>query len=172
MNWYYPALSGVLGTGAALAQLESRAASFAVLGLGCRCVASEPWVTVAESCELAMALLGLGARHLGLGHSRSPAQPPRRGRRLLDGLAVRTECVLAQRAPHLDPGGGDPGVRCERCSLPRPRCADQAVSRLRASAAPADSSPQRSPHRDPKPWPAGRSRTVAVSHPRGSGKTS
>ena len=29
-------------------------------GLGCRCVADEPWVTVAESCELVMALLAAG----------------------------------------------------------------------------------------------------------------
>jgi hypothetical protein len=62
MDWYYPALSGVLGSAAALAQLEAQAARFNVLGLGCRCVASEPWVTVAESCELAMALLSLGDR--------------------------------------------------------------------------------------------------------------
>lgn len=62
MDWYYPALSGVLDQAAALARLEARAARFSVLGLGCRCVASQPWVTVAESCELAMALLSLGAR--------------------------------------------------------------------------------------------------------------
>ena len=29
-------------------------------GLGCRCVSDEPWVTVAESCELVMALLAAG----------------------------------------------------------------------------------------------------------------
>ena len=29
-------------------------------GLGCRCVVEEPWVTVAESCELVMALLAAG----------------------------------------------------------------------------------------------------------------
>ena len=28
--------------------------------LGCRCVADQPWVTVAESCELVMALLAAG----------------------------------------------------------------------------------------------------------------
>jgi len=64
MDWYYPALAGVYSPAAALARLEARAPRFAVLGRGCRCVASQPWVTVAESCELAMALLGLGARTL------------------------------------------------------------------------------------------------------------
>ena len=62
MDWYYPVLAGVHASAAALAHLEAGAARFAVLGLGCRCVASQPWVTVAESCELAMALIGLGAR--------------------------------------------------------------------------------------------------------------
>ncbi|MES2723829.1 MAG: prenyltransferase [Pseudomonadota bacterium] len=62
MDWYYPALAGVLSPGASFARLEARAPRFAVLGRGCRCVASEPWVTVAESCELALALLSLGAR--------------------------------------------------------------------------------------------------------------
>ena len=28
--------------------------------MGCRCVVEEPWVTVAESCELVMALLAAG----------------------------------------------------------------------------------------------------------------
>jgi hypothetical protein len=62
MDWYYPVLAGVMPQAAALARLESRAPRFIEPGLGCRCVASEPWVTVAETCELALALLGVGLR--------------------------------------------------------------------------------------------------------------
>jgi hypothetical protein len=61
MDWYYPVLAGVYSPAAGLARLETRAPRFAVLGQGCRCVASEPWVTVAESCELALTLTSLGA---------------------------------------------------------------------------------------------------------------
>ena len=61
MDWYYPVLARVYSPAAGLARLETRAPRFAVLGHGCRCVASEPWTTVAETCELAMALIGLGA---------------------------------------------------------------------------------------------------------------
>ena len=61
MDWYYPVLAGVYSPAAGLARLEARAPGFTVLGHGCRCVASEPWTTVAESCELAMTLIGLGA---------------------------------------------------------------------------------------------------------------
>lgn len=60
MDWYYPVLAGVLPLGEALTRLSFGRARFAVLGRGCRCVASEPWVTVAESAELAITLIGLG----------------------------------------------------------------------------------------------------------------
>jgi hypothetical protein len=61
MDWYYPILAGVYSQAAGFARLEARAPRFMVLGLGCRCVASQPWVTTAESCELAMTLIRLGA---------------------------------------------------------------------------------------------------------------
>ncbi len=60
MDWYYPVLTGVMRSAAALARLESRATRFIEPGRGCRCVAAEPWVTVAETCELALALTSLG----------------------------------------------------------------------------------------------------------------
>jgi hypothetical protein len=60
MDWYYPILAGVMTPAAAFARLESGAARFLRRGLGCRCVAGEPWVTVAESCEFALALIRLG----------------------------------------------------------------------------------------------------------------
>lgn len=62
MDAYYPILAGVMPWMASLARLETRVAPFVVQGLGCRCVLGEPWFTVAESSELAMALIRLG-RH-------------------------------------------------------------------------------------------------------------
>ncbi|MGA0601286.1 hypothetical protein ACO2Q3_11350 [Caulobacter sp. KR2-114] len=60
MDWYYPILAGVMTPAAAFARLEAGAARFMRRGLGCRCVSGEPWVTVAESCEFALALIRLG----------------------------------------------------------------------------------------------------------------
>ncbi|WP_374575592.1 hypothetical protein [Phenylobacterium sp.] len=62
MDWYYPMLGGVFSPAAGLARLETRWRVFVRPGLGCRCVDDQPWVTVAESCELAMALKALGSR--------------------------------------------------------------------------------------------------------------
>ena len=47
---------------AGLARLETKVAPFVRPGLGCLCVIDQPWVTTAESCELAMAMLRLGRR--------------------------------------------------------------------------------------------------------------
>lgn len=60
MDWFYPVLTGVLGGREARARLAQRWDEFVEEGLGCRCVSDEPWVTVAESCELVMALLAAG----------------------------------------------------------------------------------------------------------------
>ncbi len=60
MDWFYPVLAGVYSAAPARARLASRWGEFVQQGLGCRCVADEPWVTVAESCELVMALLAAG----------------------------------------------------------------------------------------------------------------
>jgi hypothetical protein len=57
MDWFYPVLTGVLSAADGRARLNSRWDEFVEQKLGCRCVADEPWVTVAESCELVMALL-------------------------------------------------------------------------------------------------------------------
>jgi hypothetical protein len=65
MDWYYPALSGALPPGAAFAKLEAGAARFVAPGVGCRCVDDHPWVTVAETCELALTMIGLGAPETG-----------------------------------------------------------------------------------------------------------
>ena len=60
MDWFYPVLTGAFSGDAARARLQKKWGEFVVAGLGCRCVNDEPWVTVAESCELTMALLAAG----------------------------------------------------------------------------------------------------------------
>ena len=62
MDWYYPVLGGALRGRQADARLAERWATFVVDGLGVRCVADRPWVTVAESCELVLALDAIGRR--------------------------------------------------------------------------------------------------------------
>lgn len=62
MDWYYPVLAGPLTGGGALARVEQRWDDFVVPGLGARCVDDHPWVTGAETCELALALDVVGDR--------------------------------------------------------------------------------------------------------------
>jgi hypothetical protein len=56
MDWYYPVLGGALTGAAARDRLAGDWDTFVVPGLGARCVADRPWVTGAETCELALAL--------------------------------------------------------------------------------------------------------------------
>ena len=60
MDWYYPILSGALSPAQAETRLKSRWHDFVIDGFGCRCVDDEPWVTVAETAELIMALVTHG----------------------------------------------------------------------------------------------------------------
>ena len=60
MDWFYPVLTGVITGSAAKQHLTNRWDHFVKVGLGCLCVDDEPWVTVAESCELVMALISCG----------------------------------------------------------------------------------------------------------------
>ena len=60
MDWYYPVLGGAVRDAAALAMLAGRWEEFVRPGLGILCVDTNPWVTGAETCELAMALDALG----------------------------------------------------------------------------------------------------------------
>ncbi|MHB8275053.1 MAG: hypothetical protein ACYDC9_09845, partial [Dermatophilaceae bacterium] len=62
MDWYYPVLAGPLDGGRAMARLNQRWDDFVVPGLGARCVDDHPWVTGAETCELALALDVVGDR--------------------------------------------------------------------------------------------------------------
>lgn len=62
MDWYYPVLGGAVRGEAGRALIDERWDIFVEPGLGIRCVASNPWVTGAETCELVMALDALGDR--------------------------------------------------------------------------------------------------------------
>jgi hypothetical protein len=66
MDWYYPVLGGALTGAAAQDRLASDWDRFVVPGLGVRCVADRPWVTGAETCELALALAAAGNRDAAL----------------------------------------------------------------------------------------------------------
>jgi hypothetical protein len=60
MDWYYPVLSGAVRATAAVNRLADDWDTFVVPGFGVRCVSEEPWVTVAETCELVLALDACG----------------------------------------------------------------------------------------------------------------
>jgi hypothetical protein len=60
MDWYYPVLGGPVRGEGARAYLDARWDIYVVPGLGVRCVSDEPWVTAAETAELAIALEAIG----------------------------------------------------------------------------------------------------------------
>jgi hypothetical protein len=60
MDWYYPVLSGALVGDAGRERLAERRDTFVLDGRGVRCVSDRPWITVAETCECAMAHLAVG----------------------------------------------------------------------------------------------------------------
>jgi hypothetical protein len=60
MDWYYPVLGGALRGAAAARRLVGGWNTFVVPDLGVRCVSDQPWVTVAETCELVLALDACG----------------------------------------------------------------------------------------------------------------
>ena len=60
MNWYYPVLTGVVSGGEAGEHIAGQWPEFVIDGWGCKCSLDQPWVTVAETCELAMALVSIG----------------------------------------------------------------------------------------------------------------
>ena len=65
MDWFYPILAGAMPAEEALARLDARWDEFVEPGLGCRCVSDQPWVTIAETCELIMACIAAGAADRG-----------------------------------------------------------------------------------------------------------
>lgn len=60
MDWYYPVLTGVYVGQAARTRIDARWDEFVAEGKGARCVLHQPWVTIAESCELVLALIAVG----------------------------------------------------------------------------------------------------------------
>jgi hypothetical protein len=60
MDWYYPVLGGAVAGAPARERLAADWARFVIPGRGVRCVRDQPWVTGAETCELALALVAVG----------------------------------------------------------------------------------------------------------------
>jgi hypothetical protein len=60
MDWYYPVLAGVVVGDEGRERLAARNDAFVMDGRGVRCVSDRPWVTVAETCEYALANLAIG----------------------------------------------------------------------------------------------------------------
>lgn len=60
MDWYYPVLAGAFDKAAAHQRIADKWSVFVDGSRGCRCVSDEPWVTIAETAELAIALLSIG----------------------------------------------------------------------------------------------------------------
>ena len=66
MDWYYPILCGIYDDKKSIKDIETKWSKFIVDDMGCKCVEEEPWVTVAESSELVMALVKIGLREEAL----------------------------------------------------------------------------------------------------------
>ena len=62
MDWYYPVLAGLFNETESLERLDRSWSKFVIEAHGCRCVSNEPWVTVAETAELVLALLSANKR--------------------------------------------------------------------------------------------------------------
>jgi len=62
MDWYYPVLVGALDAEEASERIGQRWPEFVIGQRGVRCVSDRPWVTAAESAELAIALAAVGRR--------------------------------------------------------------------------------------------------------------
>jgi hypothetical protein len=60
MDWFYPILSGALTGQAAQDRMDAYWKKFVVQDKGVRCVSDRPWVTIAESSELVLALCAMG----------------------------------------------------------------------------------------------------------------
>jgi len=64
MDWFYPILCGAVSGDMARERVEKYWKKFVVKDRGVRCVSDQPWITVAESSELCMALAAMGNRKL------------------------------------------------------------------------------------------------------------
>jgi MMP endo-(1,4)-3-O-methyl-alpha-D-mannosidase len=60
MYWFYPILSGALTGEPAQKRIDKYWKKFVVEGHGAKCVNDEPWITIAETAELSLALSAMG----------------------------------------------------------------------------------------------------------------
>ncbi len=60
MYWFYPILSGALTSDTATRRIDKYWKKYIIEGQGVRCVSDHPWVTMAETSELVLALFGMG----------------------------------------------------------------------------------------------------------------
>jgi len=60
MDWFYPILSGAITGPEAKRRIRKYWKKYVVNGEGVRCVSDEPWVTLAETSELSLALSAMG----------------------------------------------------------------------------------------------------------------
>lgn len=60
MDWYYPVLTGVVRGDVAKSRLADGWGTFAMEGLGIRCVYDEPWITASETAEASLAYAAIG----------------------------------------------------------------------------------------------------------------
>ncbi|MFO7840116.1 MAG: phenyltransferase domain-containing protein [Desulfosalsimonadaceae bacterium] len=61
MDWFYPVLSGAVTGEAARERIDQQWKKFVVEGMGVLCVSDRPWITIAETCELVLALAATGS---------------------------------------------------------------------------------------------------------------
>lgn len=62
MYWFYPVLSGALTGEAAVRRIDKYWKKYVVEGQGVRCVSDRPWVTIAETSEMVLALSAMGSQ--------------------------------------------------------------------------------------------------------------
>jgi hypothetical protein len=61
MDWFYPVLAGALTGVEAQRRIDKYWDKFVIDGQGVLCVSDQPWVTIAETSELVLALAAMGA---------------------------------------------------------------------------------------------------------------
>lgn len=64
MYWFYPVLSGALAGETAERRIEKYWKKYVIEGQGVRCVSDRPWITMAETSELVLALAAMGNKPL------------------------------------------------------------------------------------------------------------
>ncbi len=64
MDWFYPILGGAVRGENARRRIEKYWKKFVVENMGARCVSDQPWITMAETSELVIALHAMGNRSL------------------------------------------------------------------------------------------------------------